>query len=415
MFKGWVDLDRIAIPQADEQQRLLANLLVALSQTARPLPRLWYFPGSAETMLIATGDAHGNPASAVEDVLTRVEKRGGHMSVYYTAYPTSDVRRTARRAKRWVEGLPLVEGVVASPFATPAPPQIMDWRTRGHEIGLHPFVEEGLEAGWRGYWKEFTGLGYGPVPPTVRTHRILWTGWIETARVQASYGMRMNLDYYHVGPAFQNEAGEWVYGHFTGSGLPMRFVDQQGRILKIYQQLTQLTDEHLLAKMPWEGGWPKLSAEAAAEVSRTLLRRSLGGDHSAIATNFHVDPFAVGGEYASEATRWLEGTLDYAAANGVPIWSALEWLHFTEIRHDAGLEDVQWQPAVRRLSFRLVAQAAPEVDLTVMVPLRHRNAKLTQLKVDGLVVEHRERLMSGVSYGWLSVPAGPHQVVATYD
>ena len=314
-----------------------------------------------------------------------------------------------------MEDLPLVGGVVASPFATPpSPPQIMDWRMRGHEIGLHPFVEEGLEAGWRRYWKEFTGLGYGPVPPTVRTHRILWTGWIETARMQASYGMRMNLDYYQVGPAFQNEAGEWVYGHFTGSGLPMRFVDQQGRILKIYQQLTQLTDEHLLAKLPWEGGWPKLSAEAAVQVSRTLLRRSLAGDYSAIATNFHVDPFAVGGEYASEATHWLEGTLDYAAANGVPIWSAADWLHFTEVRHDAQIENVQWQPDARRLSFKLAAQTAPDVALTAMVPFSHAGFKLAQLEVDGSVVEHNTRTVGGVNYGWISVPAGSQQVVAAY-
>ena len=72
------------------------------------------------------------------------------------------------------------------------------------------------------------------------------TGWTESARLQASYGMRMNLGFYHVGPSLQKKSGEWVYGHLTGSGRPMRFIDAQGRILNIYQQLTQLTDEHLI-------------------------------------------------------------------------------------------------------------------------------------------------------------------------
>jgi hypothetical protein len=411
MFKDWVDLDRLAIPQADEQQRLLTNLLSALSQEARPLPRLWYFPGAAEAMLVVTGDAHQNPAFAIEDALVRVEQRGGHMSIYYAPFLSNDWRRAARRAKRWAEELPLVEDVLSNPYAPPAPSQIADWRARGHEFTLHPYVDDDLEAGWHDYWQEFTGLGYGPVSPTVRTHRILWTGWIETARLQASYGIRLNLDYYHWGPVFRTETGEWVYGHLTGSGLPMRFVDRQGRILNIYQQLTQLADEHLLDAA---NGPARLNARAAVEVSQTLLRHSLDGAYSAIAGNFHTDPFAAVGKLATEAGLWLEGTLDYAAAQGVPIWSAAEWLHFTEVRHDATLEKVQWHPVARCLSFQLAAQAASNVELTVMVPLWHGEAGLVQVEVDERPVKHSERQVGGVTYGCVSIQAGSHQVMVTY-
>ncbi len=412
MFVGWVDLDRLAIPQADEQQRLLVNLLAALSQGARPLPRLWYFPGAAAGMLIATGDSHQNPAFAIEDVLARVEQRGGHMSIYYAPPLSNDWRRAGRRVKRWVEGLPLIGDALADQYAPPTPAQIADWRARGHEFTLHPYVDDGLETGWHDHWREFTGLGYGPASPTVRTHRILWTGWVETARLQASYGIRLNLDYYHWGPAFQNETGEWPYGHFTGSGLPMRFVDEQGRILNIYQQLTQLADEHLLGAA---GGPARLSAEDAIRVSQALLRSSLDGHYSAVVAQFHTDPFASSGESTAEAARWLEGTLDYAAALGIPIWSAAEWLRFTEIRHDATLEDVQWNSAARRLSFQLVTQPAPDMDLTVMVPLWHNGARLVQMEVDGQPVDYGERRVGGVTYGWVSIKAGSHRVVVTYD
>jgi hypothetical protein len=410
MFVDWVDLDRLAIPQADEQQRLLANLLAALSQGARPLPRLWYFPGTAEGMLIATGDSHQNPAAAIEYELAIVERYGGHMSIYYAPPLSSDWRRAGRRVKRWTEELPLIGDALADQYTPPTPAQIADWRARGHEFTLHPYVDDDLETGWHDYWQEFTGLGYGPVSPTVRTHRILWTGWVETARLQASYDIRLNLDYYHWGPAFRKETGEWVHGHLTGSGLPMKFVDQQGRILNIYQQLTQLADEHLLDVM---NGPAQLSAEDAVEVSRILLRRAVEGTHGAIVAQFHTDPFYAGVESA-EARRWLEGTLDYAAAHGIPIWSAAEWLHFTEVRHDATLEEVQWHPAARRLSFQLAAQAAPDVELTVMVPLWHGEDRLAQVEVDGRPVEHGERKVGGVSYGWIPVGAGSHQVAATY-
>jgi len=176
--------------------------------------------------------------------------------------------------------------------------------------------------------------------------------------------------------------------------------------------LTQLADEHLF-KVPW-GTHVDLNAEEAIKVSKTLLRQSLDGGYSAIAAQFHVDPFALGGEYATRAGRWLEGTLEYAAAERIPIWSAEEWLRFTEIRHDATLEEVHWETAARRLSFRLTVQKTPDVELAVMVPLWHGEARLAQVEVDGIPVEHRERKVGGVSYGWASVETGSHRIVMTF-
>jgi uncharacterized membrane protein len=414
MFKDWIDLDRLSIPQADEQQRLLANLLSALSQGARPLPRLWYFPGAAESLLIVTGDSHGNAPSAIEEALTRVEQRGGHMSIYYTAYPSSDLRRAAKKGLLPLSRLPIAGDAIARQYSMPTPPQVADWRLRGHEFALHPYVEEGLEIGWRRHWEEFTGVGYGPVPPTTRTHRVLWQGWVETARTQAGYGIHLNLDSYHLGPIFRNEEGEWAYGYFTGSSLPMRFADEQGRILNIYQQPTLLADEHLLS-LPWvTGEVPGLPSEEAIRVSQALLQRSVDGAYGAITAQFHVDPFALGGQAGAEEARWLEGTLDYAAAQGIPIWSALEWLRFTEVRHDASLGGIQWHRGQQRLTFDLVAQDDADVALTVMTPLHHGEAELVQIELDGVAIGHSLRRVGGVDFGWVSVQAGLHQVVVTY-
>jgi hypothetical protein len=417
MFKGWIDLDRLAIPQADEQQRLLANLLAALSQDARPLPRLWYFPGASASMLIATGDYHGNPHPAAQELLTHIERRGGHASLYYSPNPVSIWQRAVKRAALATDGLPWIGNMLTSRIQAPSPALVARWRAQGHEFGLHPYVDEysvesGLEASWRRYWKEFTGLGYSPVSPTVRTHRIIWTGWVETARFQASHGMRMNLDYYHWGPLFQNSAGEWVFGYLTGSGLPMKFVDEQGQILNIYQQLTELADDHIL-DLHW-GGWAKLSPDDAVEVSRAMLRRSSVDAPSAIVGQFHVDPFNADKMYADRARRFVEGTTDAAVELGIPIWSAQDWLNFTEVRHDANFEDVQWQSQENRLSFRLFSRAASAVELAVMIPTLHGRARLVQIEVDGSPVAHAERKVGGVSHGWVSIGAGTHQFVATY-
>ena len=55
----WVDLDKVAIPQADEQQRLLANMIISMNADKNLLPRFWYFPNGYEAVVVMTGDDHG--------------------------------------------------------------------------------------------------------------------------------------------------------------------------------------------------------------------------------------------------------------------------------------------------------------------------------------------------------------------
>ncbi|MCI0571464.1 MAG: Ig-like domain-containing protein, partial [Myxococcaceae bacterium] len=54
----WVNLDNVAIPQADEQQRLLTNLILHMARERKPLPRFWYFPREARAVVVMTGDDH---------------------------------------------------------------------------------------------------------------------------------------------------------------------------------------------------------------------------------------------------------------------------------------------------------------------------------------------------------------------
>ena len=188
-FAGWIDLDRIHIPQADEEQRLFVNILTQLSRV--PLPRLWYFPEDKKSVLIATGDSHMNPAHFIEDVLTRVEARGGHFTVYYSPQIVSNIGRAERLARFWLtDNIPLVSELMEHEFGSPTPLMVDGWRARGHEIALHPYVDTELEGGWLEYWKEFTGRGYAPVSQTVRTHRVLWSGWTVSARWQHINGYR---------------------------------------------------------------------------------------------------------------------------------------------------------------------------------------------------------------------------------
>ena len=60
----WVDLSKVAIPQADEQQRLLANLLGLLTADKKPMPRFWYLPRGVKAAVIMTGDDHADGGTA---------------------------------------------------------------------------------------------------------------------------------------------------------------------------------------------------------------------------------------------------------------------------------------------------------------------------------------------------------------
>jgi len=61
---NWVDLSKVAIPQADEQQRLLANMIGFMNADRKPLPRFWYFPRGFKAVVVMTGDDHAANGTA---------------------------------------------------------------------------------------------------------------------------------------------------------------------------------------------------------------------------------------------------------------------------------------------------------------------------------------------------------------
>jgi hypothetical protein len=422
MFLDWVNLERLPIPQADEAQRLLANILTGLSQGRRPLPRWWYFPATNPGVLIATGDNHASYFEAADTLLRIVEQYRGQCTVYYTPQEISYLSRAGRRALYRAASVPWVGDRLIERFHSPPASWVNAWRARGHEWALHPYVDEtspvpGLEAGWLHYWRQFTGQGYGPVPPTVRTHRIIWHGWTETARVQATFGMRLNLDYYHWGPLFKRPDQSWAWGYLTGSGLPMRFIDEQGRVLKIYQLLTELADDHML-ELRWGaeiGGVAKIPVAEALAVSRALIEAAVDRYPSALVGQFHVDPFLTELQYRQRVKDFLEGTLQAAVDHNLPIWSAERFLYFTEARQAARFTSISWDPSGRRLTFSSDCPVPTSETLELLIPREHQGFRLTALTADGAQASIGERRVGGVVYASVAVPAQAMQFVVTYS
>jgi hypothetical protein len=221
----WVNLSKVAIPQADEQQRLLANLIQVMNRDKKPLPRFWYFPRSLKAVVIATGDDHGNGGTS------------GRFNQYLANSPSgcSVTDWTCPRFSSYVyPNTPLSNSAAAT------------YTSQGFEVGIHPSTNCGnytassiatVYSTQLAQWR--TNYPSLPSPVTNRLHCIAWSDWSSQASVERANGMRMDTNYYYW-------PGSWVQnrpGFMTGSGMPMRFADPNGAMLDIYQAATQMTDE----------------------------------------------------------------------------------------------------------------------------------------------------------------------------
>ncbi len=388
----WIDRSKIPIPQADEQQRFFARLVRHLVGFNMPLPQLWYFPEAAKTMLILTGDSHGQATSLYTDLLNSVESFGGTISFYIS--------------QTEIPGFPDQITYLAA------------MRAAGHDMNVHPgpsWCTMGLMHRYQCI-VEWWGFQYGSVERgrTIRNHRVEWLGWADIAEhALANYDVRMFTDVYHYGTWLQNPDLTWPMGYITGSGLPMKYVKEDGTILDTYQQATQLVDEHILNGAGM--GWMNLTYTQSITVSQQLIASSLTRDYASLTAQFHLDYSSQG-----DGLAWAEGTMAYAQANDVPIWSADNWLAFTEMRYGSGFENITWNNSTGVLDFDLEVEASPGMTMTVMVPTTFKTRSLLEVRIDSVnqPITNTETI-KGVDVVFVQVPAanGPvtYEIEAIYS
>jgi hypothetical protein len=191
----------------------------------------------------------------------------------------------------------------------------------------------------------------------------------------------------------------------------MRFAYDDGRILDIYQQVTQFGDEHFF-EVPWIGK-ENIGPQGGVQATAALFQSSLEGNFAAVAINFHADPFDMEDRYRLPATEFMSGTLDAAHERGLPIWNAQRWLDFITARQSARFERLNWLK--QTLSFELTVQGQPKDGLSVLLPLTSQEAALKEARVDGKPSEFASWRVGGVNYGLVRLEPGSHQVEADYS
>ena len=92
-FPDWIDFNKIQIPQADEQQHLLTNIVLLSNLHKKPLPHLWFLPNGLKAAVVMTGDDHnfGNyPGSTGTEL--RFNEYLGTGSKYSAGYCRLEIR-----------------------------------------------------------------------------------------------------------------------------------------------------------------------------------------------------------------------------------------------------------------------------------------------------------------------------------
>ncbi len=210
---------------------------------------------------------------------------------------------------------------------------------------------------------------YGVEPRTVRNHWIVWTGWSEQAEIEAAHGIGLDTNYYHW--------GTWLGGpgYFTGSGLPMRFSDENGAILDIFQSTTQLPDE------TW--------GQNIHNTFKTLIDRSIDqGYYGFLNANFHPPSY---GSYQTVAGNMMS----YANTRGVPIWSAEKLLDFLQARNQARIQNQSWNGTQLTFDFNALT---PYNGLTLMIPAQAGGNNLLSLTKGGTPVSFNIETIKGYDY-----------------
>ena len=367
----WVNLDKVAIPQADEQQRLLANLIGFMNLDREPLPRFWYFPRGDKAEVILTADEHG---------ATGVPGRLDHQKSF--SPPGCSVAD-------WECVLSTVYLYTNTSNLTDA--QAAAYAADGFEIALHVSTECGnwtdpanLESIYATQLGEFSAKYTSiPAPTTNRTHCIAWSDWDTQAQVELAHNIRLDTNYY-----FWPDA--WVQdrpGMFTGSGMPMRFADTDGTMVDVYQATTQMTDE-LGQTYPY--------------TIDTLLDHALGpeGYYGAFTANLHVD---------SNGDAHADPVITSAQARGVSVITAQQMLTWLDGRNASSFANIAW--AGNSLSFDVNADSGAN-GLQAMAPAQNGNLSLQSLTRNGSPVTFTVETIKGVSYARFAAPSGAY--VAQY-
>jgi hypothetical protein len=375
----WLDTNKVAIPQADEQQRLLVNLVTLMERDRMPIPHFWYLPRGEKAAVVMSGDDH-SPVSSPGGTVGQFER-------FKTLSPAGcDVAK-------W-------ECVRSSsylfPSATITNAQAASYIGQGFEVGLHPQFgscpasgpdPEDMAEFWdqqlQTWASKYTSV---PSPVSSRTHCVDWPDWASVAKIELARGIRMDANYYHY-PA------SWIGakpGFLNGGGFPMRFADLDGSLIDVYQENTAMNDE---------------AGQAYPATVDALLDNAVGpnGFYGAFGANMHTDFSPHPGAEAIVAS---------ALARSVPVISYKQLLTWTDGRNSSTIRGMDWNAGTGVFTFITTVGAGAD-GLQTMLPVQGPSGTLSALTCGGSAHPFTTETVKGIQYARFATITGTCR--ATYQ
>ncbi len=380
----WVDFNKIAIPQADEQQRLLAHLILMLNDDKMPLPRFSYFPNGFKSVVIMTGDDHGGAGTAGRFRRFIADSHPGCSVADWQC-----IRSTSN----------IFLGSITPEDAT-------NYISQGFEIGLHvstgcndwptnkkrgpdgkvviTILPDAMDSYYSSQLVNFTSMYAGiPSPVTTRTDCITWGDYDTQPQVELKYGIRLDTNYYYWPP-------KWVRNHpglFTGSGMPMRFAKTDGTLIDVYQAATQMTDE---------------SGQSYPFTVDRLLDNAVGPKEyfGVFTANMHTDQ--------PESTG-ANDIVASAKARGIPVIAANQMLKWLDGRNASFFQNLKWTG--QALEFQISVGVGAN-GLQAQLPIHFSKGSFKGITFNGQPEKYVHRTIKGIEYAVFA--ALPGNYAATY-
>ena len=385
----WIDLNKVAIPQADEQQRLLANLIQMINASRKPLPRLWYLPFGKKAAVVMTGDDHSTGGTA---------GRFDHYMAFSPAGCVVDNWECVRSTSNVYPATPLTDAQVANFVA------------EGFELALHVTMDPTTQFGCGSNFTVATlASAYSTqlaqfsakwpsagMSVTNRMHCLTWSDWSTQPSTELANNIRIDTSYYYwpgnwmlnpssVGDPLGLPGAANRPGFMTASGFPMRFASSTGQMIDVYQAATQMTDE---------------SGQVYPDFAVSLFNNAVGaaGYYGVFTANMHTDnPISSGSDAIIAA----------AQVRGIPIVSAKQILRWLDGRNSSTFGGITW--SANTLTFTVTAGANTN-GLQVMIPASAGALHLASLTLNATPVAYSLQTIKGIQYAFVAVGAGQYRV-----
>lgn len=365
----WVDANKFHIPQADEQQRLLANILTEAVKDKRPLPRFWYLPGDSKAAVIMAGDDHGlSNAQGTERVLNNWLNE--------STTSCSVIDWACIRASHYI---------YTSSSLTNS--RAVQYHNFDFEIGDHVGTSCTNFASFAALSAEYTTTlntwraKYTSLPnqTTHRYHCYTWSDWDSQLLVDSANGIRYDLNYV----AFPSS---WVGNKapiMTGSGMNMRLTDADGDMIDVRQGVTNFDD-----------------TTATTTNINALLDNATGSNGY----------YGIFGTHYDMSNNYDATLLAALRAKGIPMISSKQALTWLDGRDSSTFSNMTGSGGLFTFT---VAAAEGAHNLKAILPLQDAGGTLNSLKLNNTDVSYDTRTIKGVEYAVFS--AQPGSYVAQYS